>query len=175
MATRVHLRISHLKMGLRIAILLTLLLLLTSCGRAYTVNEPTVAVLDQGAAVGLLQYLENLEEGPAYAFSVEVPEAWVGNFALRNEGNKLSFDYLSGDDALPAPVFSIMALSRNQFWDQVGGYPGQYGDIVFTGDTYFVYQLPAEAHYSGLPEDVYDELAAQVPSVVSTFQVEATP
>ena len=46
MATRVQSSISHLKFGVRVVLLVALLLVLTSCGRAYTVIDPAVTLLD---------------------------------------------------------------------------------------------------------------------------------
>ena len=175
MATRVQSSISHLKFGVRVVLLVALLLVLTSCGRAYTVIDPAVTLLDAAMATGQLQYLEDLREGPLYGYTFDVPADWVGSVVLRNEGNRLWFDYIVTEGTPASPIFSIMALSRNQFWEQTGGYPGQYGDIVFTGDTYFIYQLPVDAHYSGLSDDAYASLSAQVPEVITTFQVEALP
>jgi hypothetical protein len=152
-----------------VALLALVVLLLAGCGRAYGSYEPSVQPIAQAEVTGSMQYQEGLTEGPTYTFSVNVPESWVGAFEVKNNGNTLEFIFDAPDRK--ARIFTVTALSERQFWEQVGSYPGQYQDIVFTGDTYFIYSLPVDAFWSGLTQEQYDVVAAEVPAVMTGFAV----
>jgi hypothetical protein len=101
-----------------------------------------------------------------------VPADWVGQFETVNEGNTLVFNYITENDRR-APIFFIEALSRPQYWEQIGSYPGQYTNLVNTFDTYIIYHLPIDAYYSGLPRVEFEALAEDVPDIVASIQTEA--
>ena len=156
-----------------ISVLLVLsfvLLLVAGCGRAYTAIEPTVAIATEATVVSTVQYLDGLSEGPLYQVTVTLPESLVGKIATRNIGNIIYFDYVEGN----APLFSIQALSRAQFWKQ-GAYPGEFTNVTNTKDTYFVHYQPIDAYYSGLPKDTFATLSAEVPGILKTLAVVAAP
>lgn len=156
---------------MRLGLLATLLvLLLAGCGRSFGSFEPVAAPVTDKVVTGTLQYLLRLDEGPQYNFTMTLPDAWVGKIAMRNSGNVLFFDYLN-DAGDPVPFFTIEALSEEQLWKQEGGYPGYRSSIINTVDTYFLYHLPVDAYYSGLPKDSYKSLADGVASTVNTFAV----
>jgi hypothetical protein len=152
-------------------VLSMMLLLLTGCGRAFGSYEPIVEAIDDNVVVQPIRYLENLEEGPLYQFTITVPDEWVGQIATRNNGNVVQFDYVDprGYQSL---LFSIEALSESQYWEQIGSYPGQYTNIVNTDDTYFIYNLPIDPFYSNLTTEEFEVWAAMVPPVIATFEVE---
>lgn len=149
---------------------MSMLMLVTGCGRSFSSVEPTLELVEDPTVVRPLQYQEGLEEGKLYAVEITLPEEWVGQFVTRNTGNVVHFDYVTESD-YRAPIFSIEALSRAQFWEQQGSYPGQQTNILSTPDTYFVYHLPIDAWYSGLPEAEFEALAEIVPSLIATVDV----
>lgn len=155
----------------RVVIALGLMLgLLTGCGRAFGAFQIVEEPVTQTEVTGPLRFAEGLETGPVYEFSMVVPEEWVSRFVVRNNGNTATFVYMQSPDR-PAPIFTVQALSARQFWEQVGSYPGQYQDLIFTGDTYFIYSLPLDAFYSGLPREEYAALAEQVRAAVTSFSI----
>lgn len=146
------------------------LLLLTGCGRSFGSFEPVAAPVTDPVVAGTMQYLVRLEEGPLYNFTLTLPDEWLGQITTRNGGNVVFFDYI-GASGEAVPFFSIEALSEEQLWKQEGGYPAYRSSIVNTVDTYFVYHLPIDAYYSGLPEEEFQGLAAAVPTLMTSFAV----
>lgn len=146
-------------------------LALTLSGCAGT-NVNTVAPVNNETVVIPVQFIDGIEVGPLYNMSVNVPQDWVGKFQSRSVGNKVYFDYLTGSGAA-APIFFIEALSPSQYWDQNGAHPTSYINLINRGDTFFVYYLPIDAYYSGLPKQEFDTFAAAVPGIVSSFAAEA--
>jgi len=151
-----------------IAVLSAALVLPTGCGRSFSVLEPSVTLATEATIVSTIQYLDGLKDGPVYEFSLTLPESLVGKIATRAQGNVVYFDYAESN----APLFSIQALSRAQFWKQ-GNYPGEYTNIATTKDTYFVYHLPIDAFYSGLPKETFQAITAEIPGAFKTFTVKA--
>jgi hypothetical protein len=106
--------------------------------------------------------------GPTYLVSFSVPQAWLGVVEVRNEVNTLVFEVVI-DEFTRAPIFTVEALSEAQYWEQIGSYPGQYDNLKNSADTYFIYNLPIDAYYSGLPEEEFEEFASAVPGIVRSF------
>jgi hypothetical protein len=162
------------------------LLVLVGCGANRTALEST-GPIESADVVAQVQYLDGPTEGPMYEISMMVPEEWVGQFEVANYGNRIVFEYLipldeedqadleAGETVRQrkATVLWIDALSRAQYWEQIGSYPGDWINILFTADTYFAYQrvasLPDLPALSGLPEEVYFELVAAVPDIIASF------
>jgi len=158
-----------------------LLFAISGCGyRAFTEPGLDYEAVDATTITRTLQYFDEQNEGPVYNVSFTVPEAWVGEFETRALGNGISFEFVQAleveEDEEPefryAPIFTVEALSSPQYWKQVGSYPEQFVNIKFTADTYFIYNLPIDAFYSGLPDDEFDEFAAAVPEIIASFEVE---
>ncbi len=109
--------------------------------------------------------------GPQYVFAVDVPEDWVNNFRLTNNGSAVTFNYVT-ELGRNAPIFRIEALTRGQYWEQQGSYPSAYKNIVSQDDTYFIYYAPLDAYYSGLPEAEFLALRDQIPGIIASFRAE---
>lgn len=152
-----------------VTVSLVMLLLVTGCAGGFLGLD--VAEVDDTAVTVPMQYLQGPEEGPMYNVSLNVPSDWVGSFRIRNVGNVAYFEY-TGDTAQPALVFTIDALSNEQYWAQSGSYPGSYQNIINQDDTYFIYHLPIDTYYSGLSESQLATLSAEVPAVIESFEVE---
>lgn len=146
---------------------LVMLLALAGCAGAVSVPAPTNEAIGSTDVQRTLQYIVGRETGPAYDLSMTVPSDWVGNFQTRTAGNVIYFEYIDGDRA--APIFSIEALEREQYWKASGSYPASQTNLANKFDTYFVYHLPIDPHYSGLSAEQYATLAQQVQAVVATF------
>lgn len=156
---------------IRLGLLTTvLLLLLTGCARSFDKPLSATTPVTEAVVSGTMQYLLRFEQGPLYNFTMTLPDEWVGQLATRNNGNVLYFDYI-GENGQPAPFFSIEALSEEQLWKQEGGYPAYRSSILNTAETYFVYHLPVDAYYSGLPEENFATLAEAVPGLMASFAV----
>lgn len=135
-------------------------------------DDNKVEAIDDTVITRELRYLDNNTRGPVYEVVLEVPEEWVGSFETRTRGNSLVFNYFTDDDdETGSPIFFIDALSNAQYWEQIGSFPTQYKNIANTADTYFIYNLPLDDFYSGLPEDEFDDLADAVPAIIESIQV----
>jgi hypothetical protein len=148
--------------------------LLAGCGSSAGSFGLDVELVDETTVARSVRYVEGQEEGPVYQISLTVPEEWVGNFITRNTGNVLYFDYLN-EDGHPAPLFAIEALSFGQFWKQTGPYAGEQVGLRNTVNTHFVYRMPIDAYYSGLPQETFLAISEQVPGIFTTFDVTAVP
>lgn len=150
-------------------------LTLVGCGsRAFGGFGVNVEAIDQPDLVRTIQYLDDENIGPLYDISFTVPESWVGLFETSNYRNSIVFEYVippQDEDgfARRSPIFYVEALSNAQYWEQIGSYPGQYVNIVNTGDTYVIYHMPIEAYYSGLSEAEFEAFAAEVPAIVASI------
>lgn len=151
-----------------------LALLLAGCGLTADSFGLAVEPVGETTVVRSVRYIQGREEGPAYQLTLTVPDEWVGNFVTRNTGNVLHFDYVAGSGE-PAPLFSIEALSFGQLWMQTSSYAGEQVNVRSTLNTYFVYRMPIDAYYSGLPPETFEAITAQVPAVVSTLAVQVAP
>lgn len=120
-----------------------------------------------------MYFVQGNVAGPEYDVTVTVPDEWVGQFATRNVGNILYFDY-TGEGTSTAQIFTIEALSADQYWKQSGSYPGSYVNIVNRGDTFFIYNLPIDSHFSGLSDEDFQVLAEAVPQIIASFEASAT-
>lgn len=159
-------------MAKRFALLVALVGVLAACGpRNLEVFQLQVEPIENTTVTRTLQFIENNRDpGPAYSFSVEVPSDWVGQVETSRLENRITFEYLS-EDGVRADLFFIDALSRPQYWQQVGSYPGDFNNVKNTYDTYFIYHLPLDAYYSGLDQAVFEEFAAQVPDIIASFNL----
>ena len=151
-----------------------LVLLLAGCGMTADTFGLAVEPVTEATVVRTVRYVEGQEEGPAYQVTLTVPDEWVGNFITRNTGNSVYFDYVS-ENGDPAPLFVLEALSFGQLWKQTSGYAGEQTSVRSTLNTYFVYRMPIDAYYSGLPVDTFEAITAQVPAVISTLAVQVAP
>lgn len=145
-------------------------LLLTACAGPFGKNAVTETISSPTVSVPM-SFLEARRTGPAYDVSVTVPGDWVNQFTVRNVGNMVQFNY--NDNGRERFVFSIEALSDKQYWQASGSYPGSQVNIINLGDTYFVYHLPIDTFYSGLPAEQFQAFAAVVPDIIASFTVAA--
>lgn len=177
----------------RLLLFSSLIFVLVGCGSSAFSTALEYEAVEDTEVVRVMQYLDERGEGPLYAVSMTVPEEWVGQFETISEGNSITFafiDEVTGVRDLPAAdnaddeveaeerrtrraeIFHIDALSRPQYWQQVGSYPGDYTNIIFTADTYFTYSVPIFAFYSGLPDDEFEAFTAAVDEIIASFSVE---
>lgn len=156
---------------IRILLTIALLTLLALTGCSAAVQRATNEEIGSTEIERTLQYVAGQDVGPAYTVTLSVPSDWVGNFRTRTTGSQIHFDYVAGNRV--APIFSIEALSRNQYWETSGSYPAYYTNLANKFETLFAYHLPIDPYYSGLPADEYAAIAAQVADIVATFN--ATP
>lgn len=153
---------------LRLLLSIFLLALLVGCG-TFSVEVET---LTDTAVSRTVQYFHGQNEGPVYSFTVTVPEDWVEQFETSTTINRVSFNYV-GEGNVSVPVFIVEALAPEQYWEQIGSYPGIYRNISNRNNTYFVYYVPTYFTQSSLSEEAYLELTELVPEIVSTFETEA--
>lgn len=144
------------------------LMLMGCSSRAFGNLTLQVEPIDQQTITRTMQYAESSQVGPTYEVAFTVPAAWVGSFQTRNRGNSLAFEFVN-ERGRGFPIFTVDVLSNAQYWEQVGSFPGDYNSLLNTADTYFVYNLPIDAFYSGLPGDDYAEYAEAVPAIVASF------
>jgi hypothetical protein len=143
-------------------------LLLAGCMGSFGSFEPETLPVTESTIVLPVRYLDGEKIGPQYHISLTVPDEWVGQFVTNNNGNVVNLDFTETPGG-QAPIFSISALSERQYWEQVGGYPGSYRNVLSTGDTFFVYHLPRDAYHSGLDAEAFNAFAEQVPGIMMTF------
>lgn len=162
---------------IRLLVFVLLLALVTAaCGGTRSVSE----AVDNNVVVRTVQYTDGFSDGPEYAVSVVVPDAWVGQFDTRTSQNTIGFTYVrerqvgSGTIRNQTPIFFIEALSESQYWEQIGSYPGIYTNVHYTADTYFVYYLAEGLLANNLGEATLNELLEAVPVVMTSFTVERT-
>lgn len=156
----------------RTALLAVALLALFAAGCASSSIQETLLIEDT-TITRAVQYFENAgtTEGPIYEITVDVPADWIGDFRTKTNANRITFEYIVSETN-HIPIFYIEALSDVQYWEQIGSYPGVHVNLSNELDTYFVYSLPLNRSISGLTEEEYDALIAQVPEVVATFDAE---
>ncbi|NDJ51892.1 MAG: hypothetical protein GYB68_02265 [Chloroflexi bacterium] len=156
----------------RLTLLSAFLLVLVGC---MPDPQPTVEdferTINSTDVTASLQYVQVRERGPIYEIAMTVPDDWVGSFEIEGTGNQLLFNYLVDGD-IPALIFFVEALSEEQYWEQIGSYPGDYTNVVFTDDTYFVYRLPVDPVFATLDEELYAGFSEQVPTAMSSFSIE---
>lgn len=158
---------------------LMVLIALAGCGsRIGGSFELAVETIDEGEAVRMLQYRDGKAEGPMYELTFAVPDDLVGQLETRIEGNIIDFDVILDiedtrveDGFRRAPLFTVFALSNQQYWQQIGSYPGTYINIKNVGDTYFVYSVPPFEFYSGLSEEDYDAFSDDILAIVQSMQI----
>lgn len=139
-----------------------------------------ISPVDDTTLVREIQYLDDQREGPMYNITLDIPEEWVGQFETATQDNRITFDFIVEDDrnndgepdGTRATIFSIEALSIDQYWNQIGSYPGDYHNLLFTADTYFIYYLPQFAYYSGLSDEDFEVFKELVPSVAQSLSAE---
>lgn len=154
--------------------IITALILVGCSGPVQDLSPTGVEEVTETLVVRDVQFSEGRTVGPRYEWSIEVPEAWVGNFTTESDGSTVVFNFIddSGRIEREASIFRIEALSFDQFWAQNGSYPQQFINLANENDTYFIYYAPIDAFYSGLSQEEYDAFIAQIPDVVATFSVE---
>lgn len=156
---------------LRFIMLGCVLLLLSGCVRTFGTIEPQAKPVADKAVVIPIQYVEGQKAGPAYNVSVTLPDDWVGKFETSSESNIVYFNY-DAPNGVKAPIFAISALSKLQYWKQMGSYSGSYHALQTRDDTFFVYSLLSTNYYSGIDKAKYDELSKQVADVVGSFNAQ---
>lgn len=164
-------KIAHIRI-----MLLGLLLpwVLSACGGGGgTVGgfKPETEAITATTLTRTMRYFDQGKLGPVYTVSLTVPDSWVNTFSTTSNGSVITFNFVDTDGRL-APIFTLHALSQSQYWKQNGGEPTQYKNIKATADTYFIYYLPIDAFFSGLPKAEYEALKAQVPQVMASLVVE---
>jgi hypothetical protein len=127
--------------------------------------------VDSTTIVREMQYYgRGAEFGTPYEITLTVPESWVGNFITVQTPTTLTFTFVD-DLGRRSEIFSIYALSLDQFWQQNGSYPGVFTSIGNSTDgTYFAYHANPFAFYSGLDESRYQAFTAEVPGIVATLE-----
>lgn len=157
-------------------VLLGLAALLALAGCSGGGASVTVDVVESENVSFEMRFTEGANRGPFYTVDLTLPQGWVDTFQIRARDNRLEFEFIR-DDVRRASIFTIEALSRSQYWEQIGSYPEDYVNILFTADTYFIYHLPPDAYYSGLPDDEFAAFAAEVPGIIQSFAAarDATP
>lgn len=159
-----------IKRGARTVCAVLILLLMAGCANLSS-SPAQSAEINSNNVSSTLQYRDQSGQGPLHSVMVTVPDNWVGSFTTRNVGNVVYFDYTGGEH--PAEIFSIEALSPDQYWKASGAQPNSHTNLRNVGDTFFVYHLPIDAYYSGLPEDEFAELSAEALDVVLSFSSES--
>lgn len=152
---------------------LALTLLLASCrGGAFGGFTKQTEPITQATISRTVRYYDQGQAGPSYTITVTVPEAWVNRSSTTSDGSLITFNFIT-PNGRAAPIFTLHTLSLGQFWEQNGSEPTRYQNIAATGETYFVYNVPVDAFYSGLSDADYDALADAVPGIIASFS--ATP
>ncbi|NJL94525.1 MAG: hypothetical protein HC915_12785 [Anaerolineae bacterium] len=136
-------------------------------------DRSEVSPIADQTVVQAIRYLDDNTEGPSYQITVTVPEAWAAQFEVENRGNAIVFRYLRGPEEtrVAAPFLFIDALSNEQYWEQIGSYPGQFTNISNTADTYFVYHHPIDEFYLRISEDDFEALVDAVPEVIRSVEI----
>ncbi|MEL6404805.1 MAG: hypothetical protein AAFV98_13270 [Chloroflexota bacterium] len=150
--------------------IITALILVACQGPAQDLSPTGTETIDDVVVVRDVQYREGRIVGPRYEWSIDVPAEWVGEFYTESNGSTVVF--FLGEEGDGAQLFRIEALSLDQYWAQNGSYPTQFVNLANEYNTYFTYYAPIDAFYSGLDDEVYDAILAQVPDVLATFSVE---
>jgi hypothetical protein len=150
--------------------LLLIALLLGGCGQSIASFGLESVPVDSASVTQTLRYVEGIKEGPLYEVGLTLPEDWVGNFVTSTAGNTVYYQFVD-ESGRRYPIFSIEALSEEQFWQQQGSYPAQRVSLRNTPDTFFVYHVLEDAFHSGLPKADFQALAEQVPGVMSSFDI----
>lgn len=162
-------------MAKQLQIILTAVVLslaLSSCaGGAFGGFPPQSLPIDEADVTRTVRYFDEGSLGPVYEISFTVPDAWVDSFETEQTGSIIAFNFVT-PEGRRARLFTIEALSQQQFWEQNGSYPTQFTNILNTWDTYFIYNVPLDAFYSGLSDELYDELTAAIPGVIESFVAE---
>ena len=149
-----------------------LLMSLSGCaGGAFGGFIPRTEGIADQVVVRELGYFDQGQFGPTYSFAITIPEEWVGSFSTTSNGSVLTFNYVT-PSGRTAPIFTIHALSRGQFWEQNGNEPTQYTNLKATPDTYFIYNLPIDSFYSVLSAEEYDIIAAQFPGILASIEIQ---
>jgi len=149
-------------------ILIALIMVLVGCAGG-TFAERAEAITDQ-MVVREMRYFDEGELGDTYAVMFTVPDEWVGQFETSSDGAAMTVSRVE-DNGRRAPIFTVFALSRQQWWEQGGAYPQSYPSLKSTPDTYFTYNAPIEAFYSGLERAEFEALRAALPDIVASFDV----
>lgn len=159
---------------IRISLLYVLLAgLLVGCGAGAFGGVPTVREdIDSTQVVRNVRFFDEGDIGNLYEVSLTVPDTWVGDFETVTDFNTITFR-LKQNVGRNATIFTIHALSRQQFWEQNGSYPTQYSNIANRVDTYFVYYAPLENFYTGLSEAEFQALRSQIDAIIATFDAVA--
>lgn len=144
------------------------LFVLAACGGGFpVVSEPV-----EGAAVArTMQYGQAVKQGPEYNVVLELPEEWAGQLVTHNSGNILKFDYIN-DSGRQTPLFALEALSEEQYWQQIGGYPGQVRTLRNLGETIFIASIPRDTFYSGVDEETYAGMVESITEALTTISIE---
>jgi len=158
-------------MRIRFILLGSVAILLAGCAGVFTGFDTVVNPVSDAAVEETIQYFDTGFLGPRYNVMVTLPDAWVDTFEIRNEGNRLTFEYIN-EKSGANPIFYVEALSESQYWEQIGSYPGIYKNLGNTNDTYFIYYAPIDAFYSGLSRALHAELLAELPGIAATFDID---
>lgn len=149
-------------------VLIALVMILVGCAGGTFAERPE-AITDQ-MVVREMRFFDSGDLGPDYTVMFTVPEEWVGQFETSNDGSAMTFNLVK-DNGRRAPIFTIYALSRTQWWQQGGSYPQAYPSLKSTPETFFTYNAPIDAFYSGLSAEEFTEIRALIPEVVASFDV----
>lgn len=156
-------------MKVRTLLVAVVALLLIGCSATLSKNESST--IDSSDFSTTLQFFDRFENGPVYDVSMTLPEEWVGEYLLRNQGNAIFFDRIDQFNQ-QTQILSIEALSPGQYWEMSGSYPNSHTNIVNKGDTYFVYTMPIDSYYTGMSEEEMAEFAARLPTLLESFSAE---
>jgi hypothetical protein len=151
-------------------VLAILVFVLAGCGQSASSFGLEASPITATALTQSMRYIQGLNEGPSYTIGLTLPEDWVDSFVAFDTGNVVYFHYVN-EEGQRFPIFTIEALSPEQFWQQQGSYPAQRVSLRTMPETYFVYHILEDAFHSGLPKAEFQVLAEQVPDVMTTFEV----
>lgn len=148
---------------------LVLALMVAGCaGGAFGSFRPDESLVEDTNFTQTMQWFRNGTLGPMYEIALELPEEWVENFTVTTTPSRVEFNFINerGDES---PIFTIEALNDEQYWSQNGSYPQEYVNVKNTRDTFFIYNVPRIAFYSGLSQEEFESLAMLVPDIMTTF------
>ncbi len=106
-------------------------------------------------------------DGRMFDYSLIVPQEWAGKYETRLEGGVLFFDYI-GDPSMRHALFSIAALTESQ-WQEVQAEIGHGSGLISVDGIVFSYNTALDNPFVGSHGDEFQQLAAQLMEIVTTF------
>jgi hypothetical protein len=107
------------------------------------------------------------QDGRAFTFHLLAPADWAGKVSVRVKRNIAYVDYQATQKE---PVFLITALTEAQ-WHENQQWPGQGNVLVVMDGIVFTYNVALANPFTGREADEFTQMAGQVQSVVTSFEV----